>query len=414
MKRQLCFTLWVILLATFSNSIFAGTYSGGTGEPNDPYQIADVNDLLALAADTNDYNECFILTADVNMEGQVFTTAIIAPDTDNSNYGFDGTAFTGTFDGNGHKITGFTINPENNNKYIGLFGQINYGGSVKNLGLENFIGGDSSYVIYVGGLVGQNYYGSIRNCYSKGSVRGVAVVGGLVGWNAGSIINCYSTGSVSGSGDSGGLAGDNYGSIINCYSTGQVSGYEYTSSWRHVGGLVGWNAGSIINCYTTGQVSGYEYVGGLVGWNQGIISNCYSKGAASGDNFVGGLVGIYQPAEPGHWGSIDNCYATGRVTGSSNVGGLLGDSYVAVNKSFWDIETSGQTSSASGEGKTTAEMKQINTFTNWDFVETWGIEDNQTYPFLKLTYPVGDLNYDKVVNFLDLAILASRWLEGAQ
>jgi hypothetical protein len=64
-------------------------YSGGSGEPNDPYQICDVNDLLELAGATEDYNKCFILTADINMEGQVFTTAIIAADT-NLSSGFQG------------------------------------------------------------------------------------------------------------------------------------------------------------------------------------------------------------------------------------------------------------------------------------------------------------------------------------
>ncbi len=56
-------------------------------------------------------------------------------------------------------------------------------------------------------------------------------------------------------------------------------------------------------------------------------------------------------------------------------------------------------------------MKRKVTFTNWDFAETWGIEDNQTYPFLRITYPVGDINLDGKVDFVDLAIMASHWLE---
>jgi len=63
-------------------------------------------------------------------------------------------------------------------------------------------------------------------------------------------------------------------------------------------------------------------------------------------------------------------------------------------------------------GKTTAQMQTKSTFTDagWDFVEIWGIGENQTYPFLR-TEPAGDLNYDKKVDFFDLAILASHWLE---
>jgi hypothetical protein len=429
MKMGRVFFAAMVIGGLVLSSICFG-YSDGSGTPEEPYQIANKEDLLTLAGTIADYNKCFILTADINTGGQVFTTAIIAADTVAGNYSFDGTAFTGTFDGNGHKITHFTING-GSNQYLGLFGYISSGGSVKNLGLENF---DISGSYCVGGLAGDSG-GSISNCYSTGSVSGTDRVGGLVGFNESSISNCYATGSVSGpSGSSGvgGLVGRNHGNISNCYSTGSVSGYSC------VGGLVGVNVGSISNCYSMGTVSGYEYVGGLVGDSSGSISNCYSTGSVSGYQYVGGLVGYNA------WGSsiISNCYATGAVSGSSgssNVGGLVGRNYGNISNcystgsvsgysyvgglvgyndggsvisSFWDTETSGQTTSAGGEGKTTAEMKQINTFANWDFVETWGIEDNQTYPFLKLIYPVGDLNHDKVVNFLDFAILANNWLEG--
>ena len=344
--------IFALLVITAGSIPALAKYSGGTGEPNDPYQIATSGDLLTLAADTNDYNQCFILTADISMgigmEWQVFTTAIIAADTSSSD-GFQGTTFTGTFDGNSHKITNFAIDGGSND-CLGLFGKIDSGGSVKNLGLENCAVSGDSESVYVGGLVGRNY-GSISNCYSTGMVSGHFVVGGLVGYNY-------------------------HGSISNCYSTGAVGG----SGSSDVGGLVGINSGSISNCYSTGTVSGSLEVGGLVGYN-------------------------YQ-------GSISNCYSTGAVSGTSYVGGLVGYNYGSVSSSFWDTETSGQTTSTGGTGKTTAEMKQVSTFANWDFVETWGIEDNQTYPFLKLTYPVGDLNHDKVVDLFDFAILAEHWLQG--
>jgi hypothetical protein len=117
-------------------------YSGGSGTSEDPYQIATKADLLALAAIPTDYNKCFILTADIDLDpnlpgGQVFTTAIIAADTDPANDSFQGTAFTGTFDDNGHKIAHFTING-GSNEFLGLFGYISSGGKVKNLGIEDF------------------------------------------------------------------------------------------------------------------------------------------------------------------------------------------------------------------------------------------------------------------------------------
>jgi hypothetical protein len=344
-------------------------YSGGSGTPEDPYQIANKEDLLTLAATTADYNECFILTADIDMDGQEFTTAIIAADTSSSS-GFQGTAFTGTFDGNSHKITNFAIDGGSND-YLGLFGKIDTGGLVKNLGLENCAvsGGSGSY--FVGGLAGYNgdgsisisncystgtvsgsstnvgglvgyHYGSISDCYSTGAVSGSYSVGGLVGYNSSSSIsNCYSTSAVSGITDVGGLVGINSGgSISNCYSTGAVSGYQ------DVGGLVGQNGGSISNCYSTGAVSGSSassYVGGLVGSNGGSISNCYSTGAVSGYSSVGGLVG-YKSS-----GSISNCYSTGAVSGSSNcVGGLVGYKYSGSISNCYSMGTVSGSSSLVG------------------------------------------------------------------
>ena len=103
------YLLFLCFLCLFvANYTYA--YSGGTASRNTPYQIADVNNLLQLANNTADYNKCFILTADIDLGGHTFTAAVIAPDTDNINGGFQGTIFTGVFDGNGLKITNLTIN----------------------------------------------------------------------------------------------------------------------------------------------------------------------------------------------------------------------------------------------------------------------------------------------------------------
>jgi hypothetical protein len=57
-------------------------------------------------------------------------------------------------------------------------------------------------------------------------------------------------------------------------------------------------------------------------------------------------------------------------------------------------------------------MKTTSTFTDagWDFVEIWGLGEGQTYPYLR-TELAGDSNHDKKVDFIDLSILASHWLE---
>jgi hypothetical protein len=386
-------------------------YAGGSGDPNDPYQIDSRQILLLLAIDPARYSKCFILTADIDLNGQVFNTAIIAPDINNNMQNFQGTAFTGTFDGNGYKITHVTING-GGGWYLGFFGHIGSGGQIKNIGLEGFtvsgsnhshcVGGLAGYNSYgsinncyvsgevsgasylVGGLVGYNSYGSINNCYSTAVVNGVEMVGGLLGYNtSGNITNCYATGTVSGNYCVGGLLGNNYsGNITNCYATGTVSG---SGSDYYTGGLVGNNNGSISSCYSTGTVSGYNCIGGLAGRNGGSISNCYAAGIVSGSGSVGGLLGYNDD------GSISKCYSTGFVSGSSYVGGLVGtiSGNSSITNSFWDTQTSCQTTSAGGTSKTTAQMQTLSTFTSagWDFSDTDGDSADWFFP-TPANYPI--------------------------
>ncbi|MCX8063671.1 MAG: hypothetical protein N3G21_00675, partial [Candidatus Hydrogenedentes bacterium] len=67
----------------------------------------------------------------------------------------------------------------------------------------------------------------------------------------------------------------------------------------------------------------------------------------------------------------------------NNVGGLVGENWGTVERSYWDVETSRQTISAGGEGKTTAEMKRKATYVGWDFEGVWDIEERESYPWLR-------------------------------
>jgi hypothetical protein len=126
-------------------------------------------------------------------------------------------------------------------------------------------------------------------------------------------------------------------------------------------------------------VTGDDYIGGLVGSNSGEISDSYSKCPANGDGDVGGLVG-------GNEGQIAYSFAAGTVTGNSSLGGLIGsDTEGTITSCCWDTQTSGQSTSAGGTGKNTADMKQQETYTDWNFTTVWGINvsDNGGYPFLR-------------------------------
>ncbi|MCX7001456.1 MAG: hypothetical protein NT106_14360, partial [Candidatus Sumerlaeota bacterium] len=291
----------------------------GDGTSDNPYQIMELGNLVwmydqAAGSSTATNGKYYKLmnnidaseTADWNDE--VTTTDTLEgfnPIGASSSY-----AFKGVFLGQGYKITGLVINRKSTS---GLFGYIGSGCTVSDLGL---VGGSVTGSSKVGGLVGENDYGTVSNCYVTGSATGGSYVGGLVGENyGGTVSNCYVTGSAIGTSNFvGGLVGLNiYGTISNCYATSMVKG-----SSDYIGGLIGWNQGAVANCHATGAVTGKVEVGGLVGDSYGTISNCHATGTVTGDEDIGGLVGYFLN------GTIYECYATGAVTGDSDVGGLVG------------------------------------------------------------------------------------------
>jgi hypothetical protein len=260
-------------------------------------------------------------------------------------------AFVGSFDGQGCKICDLFIDRPDESD-VGLFGVVETGGVIENIGVVN---GNITGYEGVSSLVGYNR-GTVRNSYACGNVTGDLVVGSLVGVNGGTVGNSYSSGSVTGRDGVGGLVGKNEGTVGNSYSIGRVNGNDF------VGSLVGVNGGTLSNSYTSGTVNGNDFVGGLVGRNEGVVSKCYSTGNVTGDEHIGGLVGQ-------NWHGV-------------------------VSNSFWDTETSGMEGSDGGTGKTTEEMMDIATFTGaaWNITAvdpgetnptyTWNIVDTVSYPFL--------------------------------
>ena len=332
-----------------------------------------------------------------------------------------------------------------------LVGYMDGSARVENVKVLNVIGsvppGDlvPSHVrghIHVGGLVGSSA-GTVKNSSFTGIVRGVVYgfgtasndVGGAVGTNWGRIENTSATGYVFAHQNAGGLVGANvsfrnnlgrgYGTIRGCSSSADVNGSN------DVGGLVGANdAGrtdekevgrgpSISESFALGKVTaGLGSVGGLAGFNRGTIENSFAAGSVtfSGafDFFqvgVGGLVGQ-------NGGLVSKSYSVGRVQNPYSAtgvtaGGLIGREILPessipgwfnpeVFASYWDLETSGQTESAGGEGKRTVEMQSIGTYASgfqpplaadWDIrlstdprQSVWkirqGPSSNPSYPYL--------------------------------
>ncbi len=386
-----------------------------------PYQISDANDMNEIGVTPADWDAHFLLVADVNLARFTGTQFNII--------GNSSEPFAGVFDGNNHTISNFTYDSPETDK-VGLFGCIYDGtrnAAIKDLGL---IGPNVCGYRYIGGLVGSISYGTVSGCFVEGgNVSGYEYVGGLIGEQLDAITsNSYAVGKVYGNDYVGGLMGNNFfGTINDSYAAGEVAG-----NYDNIGGLVGENMGvlddsyatgpvngrnrvgglvghnliyTINNSYAAGDVNGNDSVGGLVGYGEDIISNSYATGKVNGNDNVGGLVGCL------FHNTVNNSYATGAVEGNSSVGGLAGAGSGVFYNSYWDIQTTGQSTSVGGTGKTTTEMMQKATFTSWDFINIWNIGENQTYPYIRV-YPAGDLNHNGIVNMPDFAIFADHWLEG--
>jgi hypothetical protein len=344
----------ITISGNYSITANFGPFSGGNGTVEDPYQIAD---WYRLDDVRNYLSSHFVLINDLDSDSIGYTE--LASTTAHNGTGWQPIAgnstFVGSFDGQGYEICDLFIYRSDESQ-VGLFGVLGDAGTVENVGVN-------------------------------GNVTGQSNVGLLVGKNEGTVSSAYATGRVIGDTNVGGLAGFNYNgsTVTDSYAASNVTGDS------NVGGLVGWNKnGTVSDSYATGRVIGTSNVGGLVGKNSDTTSNSYATGRVIGDDLVGGLVG-----KNDNTATVSDSYSTGSVTGSTNVGGLVGKNQGAVNNSFWDTQTSGQVSSSGGTGKTTAQMKEFDTFdgAGWDITDVddaadrdtnyiWNIVNGETYPFL--------------------------------
>ncbi len=250
-----------------------------------------------------------------NMGNNLFGTYALGRDIDasataawNSGAGFApigdlSTTFRGSFDGQGHTISGLAINRPATN-YVGLFGYFENLGKLSNVTMQG------------------------------ASIVGAQRVGILAGWARATISNATATGTVTASNFGGGLVGENRGTVSNSWAAVTVAGALTTSS--SMGGLVGWNNGGgavIQGSYATGNVtggSGGTRAGGLAGQNNGTIRRSYATGAVvGGSQGVGGLVGYNASATPA--ASIVDSWASGAVTATAFGGGLVGINAVSAS-----------------------------------------------------------------------------------
>ena len=244
------------------------------------YTVYNANGLMNVAELVNGGKTDINITLDKNIDltGKDWTP--IGTDYDN--------AYTGTFDGGGHTITGLTVTT--NDQYAGLFGYLGKFGkfcTVKNVVMDGIQITCNHRLGYAGGVAGFSG-GTIENCSVSGSVSGTVYVGGVVGaqW-FGSTTGCSSSATVKGTTCVGSLVGQAHrgATLTACYATGNVTLEIDPIRNTAAGGLVGTNAGSsILACYaignvtSTGSITSNAHIGGFLGTNYTpVMTACYWK-----------------------------------------------------------------------------------------------------------------------------------------
>jgi len=364
----------LLLVAGTPLAVSAAEYGGGEGTKESPFLISTAEQFARIAENAGDWDKYFELTADIDLADYNETNLHMIGEWVALGAGGN-RPFTGQFDGRGKTIAGFHYK-DMESQYVGLFQYVT--GTISNLSL-------------VGPIVRSNAFGT----------------GALVGYLAGGgLERCTVVGAnVSGNVGVGALAGSVDGNVYSCRSFGAVTGVRY------VGGLIGQvGSGFVGYSYSKATVAGRESVGGLLGSvlkELGVVESCYATGPAKGSKYVGGLVG--QLVAGGIWRS----YSIGLVSAEEYAGGRVGYRRVLASDyaSFWDVETSKQTASVAGVGKTTAEMKTFSTFwdANWNFATTWAMCDGTGYPVFLWQLPAGDLRCPDSVDFVDFALFAPNW-----
>ena len=311
----------------------------GTGTEDDPYQIGTAQELAWLAYAVNNQMEsagyCAVLTADIDL-GYCRWPVIGILSCNGQR------AYTGTFDGQGHTVSGLYITSLGGRQKLGLFGvaqdavieNLTVRGSIELTGVKSY---DMTAGYIIGGLLGSGEVKdgkgvTIRNCVSQVDISVSFVndqkaqrasVSGLVGRLSGSgsheITDCrnegrvytsfepgaYYLGGFGGDGGQGGIVGfiDASARLERCVNTGTV----YAGRAAGVGGIVG-NAGANGVTITLNQCA-----------NQGAVSNDIG-GALLRKGGTGGIIGLAPTGSI----TVSSCYNTGVVAGSAIVGGILG------------------------------------------------------------------------------------------
>ncbi|MCR8632198.1 immunoglobulin-like domain-containing protein [Paenibacillus radicis (ex Xue et al. 2023)] len=367
MKKSILLTLVTLLMAgswlgVWPNPVKAAPYvftGGGNGTALDPYIVLTAEDMNHVRDGLGGH---YRQGADIDLSDYAAGTGW-------EPIGTDLTPFTGSFDGNHYTLTGMVT--RSSARYVGLFGYTQ-GAALKNMNLDHVnVTGEGAYDT-----------GSLAGFALSTAITGIYVSGTVAGNN--NPVTSRSTGGLVG------VLGLSPSQIRNSYSTVNVSGYT------SVGGLVGTidlGTNGIESSYASGNVHGETNIGGLAGLSYGPIRDSYMLGNIQVNSVVssggGGLTAMLQ-------NSLQRSFAAGTISGPK-VGALLSEhrpAHGAITNAVWNttanptspgVHTGGIGGSV---GLTEAQMKTSAAYTGFDFSTIWGINEGNSYPYLRVFTPV--------------------------
>ena len=273
-------------------------------EESEKYEISNAGQLYWFAEQVNSGNASLnaVLTTDIVVNETVLAAdGSLGADPDTlrmwRSIGDDDAEniFKGTFDGQGHTISGLYFSNDSNESnvmYASLFGVS--AGIIQNVGLED------SYF---------NYY------YAK--IDGHLIVNGMAA----------------------GICAANNGQIVNCYNAGTILGYCASGIC-----VINSGNGSIENCYNTGVIRGFWLVAGICNMNTGSMKDCYNNNSDitvmtdstiidenDEKSYASGICNIN-----GSSGRIENCYHVGQVSGADVNNNICNHNAGQIENSYYD------------------------------------------------------------------------------
>ena len=276
--------------------------------------------------------------------------------------------------------------------------------------------------MYVGGFIpSSNHYGDFKvtNCYVYADVIGSLrsdwdCTGGFFGANKrnGIYEYCGFEGTVTGKNYVSGFCVEGGNSLKYCYAKGIVTGEQYVSGFCASGYRSSYF--SISQCFFEGEVRGKMYVNGFSGATTGIYDS-YARAHLVGDDYVAGFAQSTGNVGGTNLALRNYAACTIDCAGENKTGFVLNGLDTQTRDVYYDSELSGMSGAQAGTNpRTTSQMKQVETYKNWNFEDIWGIRDtiNDGYPILKCFYPnefyvisVDDVTMDRGTTFQLLPVV---------